>query len=213
MFRGSRVVANDSVRQLILVRVMHTQADMGSVSESVRALYNRKFGKRQWECHVKAVDNTWRTIRNKINRMDLDYEKLRLYQDGLPHCGREADIVTALAEAGSQNHRLLLDLMEKGAQLVGTESPELLMEEYELVQRALKSLESGGSDDLAGPLGGEREALLKRRDRYIANRIDETLHEDETGMIFLGLLHSLGEHLPQDVRLSTLDEAVRLLGE
>jgi len=199
------------MRRLILVPILHTQADMGSVSESVRSLYKQKLGKTEWERHVKTVDNMWKAIRNKINRMDLDYEKLRLYQDGLPNCGREADIVTDLAEAGSQNHQLLLNLMEKGGQLVGTESPDLLMEEYELVQQALKSLECGGTDDPAGTRGPEREALLKKRDRHIANRIDETLHQDETGVIFLGLLHSLGEHLPQDVRLITLDEGIRFL--
>ena len=189
--------------------VLHSQADMGSVSESLGSLYSRRLGEKEWERHVRMVDDMWKAIRGKIDRMDLDYPRLLLYQDGLPTCGREEQIVRDLAGKGSQNHQLLVDLIERGAQLVGTESLELLMEEYELMQQTLKSLESGDLDNLGEPHRKRKEALLKERDRFIAIRIHETLHQGETGIIFLGLLHSLREYLPHGVQLVTLDEAVR----
>jgi hypothetical protein len=198
-----------SIRELIWVPILHTQADMGSVSDSLKSLYSQRLGKREWERHVEVVADMWRGIPDKIEQLDLDYGRLRLYQDGLPNCGREREIVRDLAEAGSQNHHLLIDLMERGAELTGTESPDLLLKEYELVQETLESLQSGDSDSLGEAHRNRREALLRERDRYIAKRIDETLHQGETGLIFLGLLHSLHDDLPQDIQLVSLDRVDR----
>lgn len=202
-------MVSESTRLLIWVPILHTQADMGSVRETFRSLYSQRLGEREWERHVEAVADMWRGIQDKIEQLDLDYGKLRLYQDGLPNCGRECEIVRDLAEVGSQNHQLLIDLMERGAELTGTESPDLLLKEYEIVQETLESLESGDSDSLAEARRNRRKALLRERDRYIARRIDETLHEGEIGLIFLGLLHSLQNDLPQDVQLVPLDRVDR----
>lgn len=191
-------------RRLILVPVLHAQADMGSARESLDSIGRERVGKSEWERHLKAVDDLWESIRDQINGLELDYQNLHLYQDGLPNCGREAEIVADLAEKGSENHRLVLDLMKKGAELVGTESPDLLLEEYELVKEALNSLESGEMDNLREAHRSRRQALLERRDRYIAQRIDETLAPGETGIVFLGLLHSLRGHLPQDIEITEL---------
>src|SRR5262249_55932565 len=59
--------------------------------------------------------------------------KARLYQDGLPACGLEEKIVRDLAMQGVPNYRILLKLMERGATLEGTEDPDLLRTEYELI--------------------------------------------------------------------------------
>lgn len=197
------------IRELIWVPILHTQADMGSVSESLRSLYSQRLGEREWERHVEVVADMWRGIHDKIEQLDLDYARLRLYQDGLPNCGREYEIVRDLAEVGSQNYQLLIELMERGAELTGTESADLLLKEYELVQETLDSLESGDSRSLGEAHRNRREALLRERDRYIARRIDETLHQGETGLIFLGLLHSLHDDLPQDIQLVSLDRVGR----
>jgi hypothetical protein len=200
-------MTNGATKTLIWVPIVHSQADLGSVGESLRSLYGQKVGKGEWERRIEVVEEMWQGIRNRIERLELDYRHLRLYQDGLPECGHEAQIVEDLAKAGSQNHQLVLDLMAKGAELMGTESPELLLEEYGLVQQALKSLQCGDIDDFGEALRRRRDGLLRERDQYIAGRIGETLHRGETGLIFLGLLHSLREHLPQDVRLITLVRA------
>ena len=192
------------MRRLIWVPIVHSQVDLGSVGELLKSLYDEKIGKREWKRHTEAVEDMWHGIRSKIDQLELDCGKLRLYQDGLPNCGRESEIVRDLAKAGSQNHQILVDLMAKGAELVGTESPELLLEEYKLVQQMLKCLLSGGMDYLCEQ---RRADLLRERDRYIGKRIDETLHHDEMGLAFLGFLHSLREYLRQDIHLVTLAQA------
>lgn len=195
------------MRKLFLIPIIHTQADLGSMSESIRQFYVRKFGKEQWRRHVRTITEIWRRISEKIEQLELDYSKVRLYQDGLPHCGKEAEIVRDLAQTESPNHRLLLELMERGARIEGTESPELLLEEYALARQTLSSLES----DRPGPAARRRQELskrlLERRDRYIAERIDHTLQEGETGLIFLGMLHSLEGLLPTDIEVTRLEHS------
>ena len=198
-------------RQLIWVPVIHTQADLGSVSESVRQLYTRRIGRQKWKEHIRAVDRMWKGIREKIERLHLDTGKVRLYQDGLPTCGREEEIVRGLAQAGSQNHQILLGLVEKGAKLTGTESSELLMEEYRLARQVLTLLDRGETRKLTELQGEASRIILQKRDSYIAERINATLQIGETGLIFLGMLHSLEGLLSPDIRVTHLGRLPRLV--
>jgi len=179
------------------------------MSDTVRELYVRKLGEKKWDQHVRAVESKWRRITETIQDLELDYAHVRLYQDGLPVSGHEAAIVRDLAHAGSRNHSLLLELMDKGASLTGTESPELLVEEYELAQQVLVSLEGRKVGTAARGYHERSRRLLERRDRFIAGRIKETLQSGETGLLFLGLLHALEGRLPRDIRLQRVDSVLR----
>ena len=108
---------------------------MGALNEPIQRLKVKKLGKRMWERNLELVKDFWTQIEQVTEGLALAYEKVRLYQDGLPVCGHELEIVTDLAKAGSRNYQLLLKLKEKGATLMGTESSELLLEEYQLVKQ------------------------------------------------------------------------------
>ena len=192
-------------RQLVWIPIIHSREDLGRLQQKVEDLYVRRLGRAKWDDHQRSVEVLWSEIRRGIEAMDLDYARVRVYQDGLPVCDHEEKIVRELASQGSPNHRLLVDLIDRGARLTGTESPPLLLEEYELNHRIL------GADRAApsGPARGagiqeEARRLLERRDRFIAARIAETLQPGERGLIFLGMLHSLEGRLPSDVRLTIL---------
>jgi len=151
----------------------------------------------------------WQEIGQKIDEMHLKHDKVRLYQDGLPNSGREDDIVRDLAQAGSLNYQLLLSLIRKGAKLTGTESPALLLEEYELARQVMTAQGSSCTNALVRRYSDLSRRTLEKRDQYIAERIDETLSSVETGLIFLGMLHSLEGRLPPDIRLThVLSEAI-----
>lgn len=190
------------MRTVIYIPIIHTQADMGALSGAIRRLTIEKLGQQEWERNVRAIDQLWTGIRETIEEWDLPYPRVRLYQDGLPNCGREVQIVTDLADTGSPNHQLLLYLMEKGAVLMGTESPDLLLEEYQLIQRVLDARDPGEAEQVEARQEALSHSLLERRDRYISERINETLCEGETGIVFLGMLHSLEGRLARDIRLS-----------
>jgi hypothetical protein len=122
---------------LIYFPIIHTQAEMGALGESVVRATLEKVGRAGLSRKTAAIDKIWTSIEGAINALVLAFDQVRLYQDGLPVCGREAEIVRELAQAGSRNHQLLLRLMEKGATLMGTESGELLVQEYQLARQSL----------------------------------------------------------------------------
>jgi len=194
----------DSYRRLILIPVIHTQLELGSMKESVKRIYVKQFGEKRWKEHMEAIEHLWAGIRKGVGRLHLDYDKVRLYQDGLPDCAREEEIVREIASSGSPNHRILVELMGNGATIVGTESPELLLEEYNTTRQVLTLQGSEEDAQLRRRLKKLGSQTLQKRDKHIARRIGETLGAGETGIIFLGMLHSLRRYLPRDIRVSTL---------
>ena len=108
---------------------------------------------------------------------------------------------TDLAQAGSRNHQLLLKLKQKGAVLMGTESAELLVEEYQLVKQVLAEEMSRGSARQAAQGKTMQDSLLKRRDQFIGRRISQTLLPGETGLLFVGMLHSVEPWLDKDIQV------------
>jgi hypothetical protein len=186
-------------RTLIYIPIIHTQADMGALSEAIQRLKVKRLGRKGWERNVNLVNKLWAQIESAIERLALPYDRVRLYQDGLPVCGREVEIVTELGKAGSRNHGLLHRLREKGATIMGTESSELLVEEYQLFKEDFASGKPEFATREEPRRKALRDSLLKRRDEYIAGRINETLRAGETGLIFLGMLHSLGSWLDKDI--------------
>jgi hypothetical protein len=188
-------------RTLIYIPIIHTQADMGALSEAIRRLKVKKLGRKGWERNVNLIGQLWAQIEQVIEKLVLRYERVRVYQDGLPVCGREAEIVTELAKAGSRNHRLLLRLKEKGATIMGTESSELLVEEYQFVKEDFASGRPERAIRDEARRKALRDSLLKRRDQYIARRINNTLRAGETGLMFLGMLHSVRPWLEKDIQV------------
>jgi hypothetical protein len=178
-------------RELIYIPIIHTAKDMGGLSDSIRQAALKVLGKQSLRQKDQLVDQIWIAIEQAIDSLELPFEKVRLYQDGLPICGREMEIVTDLANNGSRNHRLLEQLIRKGAVLMGTESAELLLEEYRLIKQTVSSRHGGKGADTPRDLQKKADILLKKRDQFIAQRINNTLGPGETGIIFLGMLHDL----------------------
>lgn len=193
------------MRRLIRVPIIHTSSDLGSLSGSVRRRRVTESGSMSWEQREVAVDQLWREIRGEIDSLRLDYAKVRIYQDGLPVCGFEAKIVEELAGAGSLNHQLVSELVGRGATLMGTEDPQLLIQEYEMAKAQL-SAELGPEEAMAERLERAKH-LLDARDHFITLRIDETLLAGEIGLLFLGAAHPMSELKSADIQLQSLGDA------
>ncbi|MBN1841090.1 MAG: hypothetical protein JW883_02270 [Deltaproteobacteria bacterium] len=193
--------SNSHVRTLIYIPIVHTEADMGTLDESVRRATMRKAGRTALKRKARTIDKIWDEIERIIGELDLSYQKVRLYQDGLPVCGREADIVNDLAKQGSRNHRLLVRLMQRGATIMGTESADLLVQEYERYKRFFVAEKAGRRRKMSRSQEAEGDLLVEKRDQYAARRINTTLRRGETGILFMGMLHALGEFLNEDIRL------------
>lgn len=191
----------ESNRRLIWVPIVHSPEDLGSLSSAVRRASTRKTGQRGWKKKIETISQIWKKIEKSLENRSLEWTRVRLYQDGLPICGQEQEIVRELADAGSPNHRILLKLVRRGAKLMGTESPDLLLQEYEFSKRVLEGTESESEKDKSR----EAALLLEKRDQFIAKRINGTLGSGETGVLFLGMLHSLEPWLDRDLEPDRID--------
>jgi hypothetical protein len=184
--------ADGVMARLIYVPVVHSTAEMGSAEPAYKAAFVAQYGEGKWAERSAKFDAIWRVISDAIKALCLDLRRVKLYQDSLPVCGREIALVHDLAAEGSRNHQLLESLARGGATLVGTESPELLLDEYRLLRSPKERTEAKAA------------ALLEARDRFIAERIDATLGDGEDGILFIGALHKVAKFLPQRIRVEYL---------
>ncbi len=191
-------------RLLFSIPIVHGLTDMGSISDDVRNVYIEQKGLEAWEESRRVIRQFWQDLERKILALDLDFGQLRLYQDGLPVCGREVEIIRDLVETGGPNYRILLHLMARGAVLEGTEDSELLLREYRLLKAEAAEPGTAAGQKPPDNSVSMATALLEERDRFIARRIDATLQPGETGMLFLGALHRVTEMLPSTIEVRML---------
>lgn len=181
-----------------MIPIIHTAADMGTLGASIRGRKLSALGRQGLKRNAAVVEKVWEEIESVAAKLPVARGAVRVYQDGLPVCGHEREIVSELAEAGNRNHRLLLSLQARGAVLMGTESPELLVEEYQLATAAFASGTPAGTEIRQKEL---RDTLLEKRDRYIADRINRTLGAGESGILFMGMLHKVTKYLDSDINV------------
>ena len=185
-----------AARVLIHIPIVHTETEMGTLAKEIGSRLAKELGPRLLQQRETAVDSLWDTIEAMLAEIDLPHAKVRIYQDGLPVCGREMEIVNELAIAGSRNHRLIAELAKKGATTTGTESAELLIEEYRRVKEILAQSDAAAKPGHKIDAGA---ALIHKRDRFIAERIGRTLQPGEIGILFIGMLHSVQSYLAPDI--------------
>lgn len=197
------------MRKLLIIPIVHSAADLGRLEHRLDQIRHASMPREQVEASRLQVTRFWDELRSAISEWNLDFKTLKVYQDALPVIPSTqpelaTKIIKELASVGSANHQLLEWLLDQGANVVGTESPQLLVAEYELVRKSigLSANESLGHDEAEpdeNSIASALEDLLHRRDKFIAKRIDETLREEETGIIFLGMLHQLDKWLSEDI--------------
>jgi len=175
------------MRKLFYIPIVHTPEDLGSHLEEVKRQYITRHGPVKWRDHLEAVSKFWGELSEALLNLPVDYTNMRLYQDSLPVCEGELEIVKELANHGNKNHQLLRELLRKGATVMGTEDPKLLVEERE--QLAKKSTISVYDD------------LMMRRDKYIARRIASTLKDGEIGILLMGAFHKVLNELSKDIQV------------
>lgn len=198
------------MRELVYVPIIHGAVDMGTKAELLKQEFVRRFGPEKWSERHALIEEVWHGVRERLLAQDLRWEKTRLYQDGLPVCGRELEIVREVAAQGSKNYELVLELVGKGARLEGTEDPALLLREYEFTSAVLSGQQEKRRQRANEQYAREGPKILKARDRFISRRIDQTLLDGEVGVLFLGMLHQVDRLLPKAIRVRYLIHRLRL---
>lgn len=197
------------MRTLIYVPIIHTGADLGSLAQDVAERGIADLGEEIWEKHRKTVDGYWDAISRYFDTIAV--AGMKIYQDGMVAEGEVGqNIVEEIARAGSKNYELIRGLLKRGAFLVKTEDFDLVRQEREklLAITQAKSVKEKLKAAIRYRLVKER--LLKKRDDFIAGRIDSTLDYGEKGVIFLGAFHNIRKKLPQSIQIMEIKDAQKV---
>lgn len=194
------------MRNLIIIPIVHSSPDMGSIKDDLERESIAKIGKNRWDENKKKIETFWNEVEKEIDLLDLNYMEIRVYQDGMP-CGGEMGerIVREVADKGSRNYQIVRKLIENGAILEATENPKLLIKEYEGIKRIVDAKTENERTEAILRYDRIKDWLIEERDTFIANAIDSTLKDGETGILFVGAAHDVAPKLPHDVEVRELD--------
>ena len=215
----SDISSSDLSRKLMVIPIVHSEADMGSLSENLEEILDEAFGKEKREEHRKAVKEFWVNLNNLMVQLKeyVDMKNVHLYQDGMPVGGEHGKrLVKECARGGSVNHQILFNLIKEGAILEQTDDPEHLKEEYEILKAIMGAHTPAGREAKAEKYTKRLDELTKERDKYIANRIDRNLPDGALGLLFIGATHQVVEYIGLDINTYvlhdyTFDELVKWL--
>ncbi len=179
--------------------ILHAQK---SSEHTGSALQNNTIRGIKNENEISAVDAMWEGIAAKIEALNLPWRKVRIYQDGTPVCGNEFELAMRLARSGSPNYSFILDLIEKGARLEGTENMDLLIREYDLLSQLLMKAKGVDKKTANAEYQTKSSYLLALRDEFIFNRINGTLDKGDVALVFMGVMHRLDKLLEKKFLVS-----------
>ena len=199
------------MRQLLYVPVIHVESDLGSIASAIDKRSAEICGRKRWEKHKQTVTIFWDEIEEYFKK--LDSTNLKIYQDGLMADGELGQkIIMEGVKKGSRNYQIVLDLIKRGGEIRKTEDIALLKEEY---GRILKLAQTKSLWERTTAYIGYRlhkDSLMEKRDKFIATTINETLKEEETGVLFIGAYHDVFPHLVKDVEVKEVKNREKVKG-
>lgn len=197
------------MRTLIYVPIIHTSADLGSIAKDVTKRGIADLGKDVWEEHKKTVESFWDVIAEYFDSIDVS--GMKIYQDGMVAEGEIGEkIIEEGVKSGSKNYELVSKLLKRGAVLIKTEEFNFVKEERD---RLLKITQAKTViEKLLGFIRYKlaKNTLLNKRDKFIAKRIDETLHHSEKGILFIGAYHNIKKRVPKSIQIREIKDAQKV---
>jgi len=193
------------MKKLLYVPIIHMEADLGSVAAIVDKRSSQVCGRERWEKHKRAVSGFWDFIANYFDR--LSASNLKIYQDGLMIDGALGKkIIEEGVKKGSKNHEIVLKLMEKGAEIRKTEDLSLLKEEYNSIIKLSQTKSPIEKTLVYIGYKLRKNPLMEKRDKFMAERINETLKDGEVGVLFIGVYHNVLPRISRDIIVYELKE-------
>jgi hypothetical protein len=197
------------MRNLYVIPIIHMSADMGSMASTLDNKAAAKLTPALWQRHKEIVSAFWDSIGQFSSVLDVN--DLKVYQDGLVVDGEEGlRIVRECVSQGSKNYEIVGRLLGRGAVLVKTESLSLVKQEYNYITKMTHSKSPKEREVATLRYKLARGKLLKQRDEFIAGRINETLVEGETGILFIGAYHDVVHRLAPDIKVGQVKEVARV---
>ena len=144
---------------------------------------------------IAVLQRYWDQIESQVASLESRLGTIRsVYHEGMTEGGEES--LKYMATVDERCHALIQSKIRAGASLEATEDGEVLVETLDL-QRCLMLPFSG--DTVALRLREWLTEGLHRRYEYVSRRIDDTLGEDQVGLLFISERHQV--QFPADVEV------------
>lgn len=161
---------------------------------------------------LALIEKYWGQVQDHVAGMEAKLGEVKaVFHEMLPIGGEEG--ARAIEELSAGSYRVARASLDKGARLEPIEDAELLAEFMDWSRCLSIGLQSRKALDRIFEFYGEAG---KRRNEHIARKIDETLKEDEIGILLMREGHQV--QFPENVRVfyvapPALDEIKRWLRE
>ncbi len=193
------------MRRLIYIPIIHMGADMGSLASALDQSTAAFYGEESWERHKATASHFWQRVSDYLEM--LDAKNLKVYQDGFVSDGDLGKkIIKEGARRGSKNYEIILNLLNRGAEIVSTEDMALLQEEYGYISQIMKAKTPSQKSQAYKKYESRKSQLTMERDGFIARAINETLEDGEVGLLFIGTYHDVIPHLANDIVIEQFEE-------
>ena len=193
------------MRQLYYIPIIHGISDFGSLAPTVSEKGATLMGKDAWQEHQQVIADFWNSLANFFQLQNV--KGWKIFQDGMAAEGELAHkIVDEATKKGSANHEIIQNTLKKGAIIVKTEDIDLLKAELRNITALANAKTFAGKTVAYARYQWEKERLLKKRDLFIAKRINETLKEKDIGVLFIGAEHEVLPHLAKDIKVIEVKE-------
>ncbi len=164
------------------------------------------------EEYLEKFNKYWKQVKEQIVELELKLGKVRrIYHELIPVGGEDG--CQAIKEVNEKSHEIIQDCLGKGAQLEAVEESDLLTEFMDWSRCLIVGLQN---QKVFNRVYESYVEIGKKRNEYIASKIDETLKEDEIGILLMRENHQV--QFPSDIQLfyvapPALDEIKRWLRE
>jgi len=162
--------------------------------------------------YVEKFNKYWEQVETQIAELELKLGKVnRIYHELIPAGGEDGSKI--IKELNDRGYKIVQTCLEKGAQLEAVEEGDLLTEFMDWSRCLIVGLQN---QKVFTKVYESYTEVSKKRNEYIAGKIDETLNADEVGILLMRENHQV--QFPSDIQVfyvapPALDEIKRWLRE
>jgi translation elongation factor EF-G len=162
--------------------------------------------------YIEKLDKYWEQVEKQIRELESKLGKVtRIYHELIPAGGEDGS--KAIKELSDKSYEIIQTCRKKGAQLEAIEEVNLLTEFMDWGRCLMVGLQN---QQVLTRVYESYTEVGKKRNEYIASKIDETLKADEIGILLMRENHQV--QFPSDIQVfyvapPALDELKRWLRE
>jgi Fe2+ transport system protein B len=164
------------------------------------------------EDYIQKFNKYWEQVEKQISELALRLGEVnKVYHELIAVSGEDG--ITAIKELNDSSHKIVQACLEKKAQLEAVEEADLLTEFMDWSRCLVIGLQN---PKVLSKVYDSYVEVGKKRNEYIAHKIDETLKEDEIGIVLMRENHQV--QFSSDIQVfyvspPALDEIKRWLRE